>query len=83
MTTDTENILDLAYGWADAVDGYEAACRREHEPWRAYPEATGKVRATESGWVPVSEELVAAARKARDAEDALRAAIRCYVDGGE
>ena len=74
-------ILQLAYTWADAVDVYESACRREHEPWRAYPEASGKRRDDRPGYVPCSEELVAAARGARDAEDALRAAIRCYVDG--
>jgi hypothetical protein len=74
-------ILDLAYVWADAVDAYETACRREHEPWRAYPEASGKRRLEEAGWVPCSEQLVAAARRARDAEDALRAAIKRHVDG--
>lgn len=76
-------ILDLAYVWADAVDGYEAACRREHEPWRAYPEASGKRREDRPGWVPVSEEPAAAARRARDAEDALRAAITQHMAGGE
>lgn len=79
--TDTEHILELAYAWADAVYVYEAECRREHEPWRAYPEATGRRRAEEPGWVPVSEELQNAASRARQAEDALRAAIRLYVDG--
>jgi hypothetical protein len=78
---DAEAILDLACAWADAVDVYEAACRREHEPWRAYPEASGRVREERPGYVPCSEELVAAARKARDAEDALRAAIKRHVDG--
>jgi hypothetical protein len=76
-----EHIIDLACAWADAVDVYEAACRREHEPWRAYPEATGRVREERPGYVPCSEELEKAARGARDAEDALRAAIRRYVDG--
>jgi hypothetical protein len=77
----TEHIIDLACSWADAVDVYESACRREHEPWRAYPEASGKRQSERPGYVPCSEELVTAARRARDAEDALRAAIRRYVDG--
>lgn len=77
----TEHIIDLACAWADAVDMYETECRREHEPWRAYPEAGGKRREERPGYVPSSERLVAAARRARDAEDALRAAIRLYVDG--
>ncbi len=79
--SDTDAILDLACAWADAVDAYEAACRREREPWRAYPEASGRRREERPGWVPVSEELAAAANRARSAEDALRAAIRRHVDG--
>lgn len=78
---ETERIVDLACVWADAVDAYEIACRREHEPWRAYPESTGKRRDDRPGYVPCSEQLVAAARRARDAEDVLRAAIRRHVDG--
>ena len=78
---DTDHILERAYVWADALYVYEAECRREHEPWRAYPEASGRVREERPGYMPCPERLVAAARKARDAEDALRAAIRHYVDG--
>jgi len=81
MSETEQAILDLAYAWADAVDAYESACRREHEPWRAYPEASGKRRLAEAGWVPGTEQLVAAARRARDAEDSLRAAIRRQLDG--
>jgi hypothetical protein len=82
MLSDEEQvILDAAFAWADAVDAYEQQCRREHEPWRAYPEATGRRRAEEPGWVPVSEELQTAANRARNTEDALRAAIRRHLDG--
>jgi len=81
MSDSEQAILEAAYTWADAVDAYETACRREHEPWRAYPEATGRVREERPGYMPCSEELAAAARRARDAEDVLRAAVRRYTDG--
>ncbi len=80
-------VAEQATVWAEALDRYETECRREHEPWRAYPEAD-KRRRSESqfgGWdkPPRPDALQRAAAQARYEEDKLRRLVSEYVEREE
>lgn len=63
MTDAAQAVLDAAVAWRDAIERYEHECRRQHQPYLAYPEASGKRRSEDDDWHPGIDSVVAAARQ--------------------